>query len=352
MIVSSPPRPADRILLVRLGSLGDVVRTLPAVSSLRAGLPGCHLAWLVEPACAGAVGGQPWIDEVLTFPRGQLVRRLRGGQLVGAARRFGSFLERLRGERFDWVLDFHGLARSACLSLLSGAPRRLGYAAPAARELSWLASTERVALPRARISRFVRNQALVRRLGVTQQPAARPFRIDAEARRRMSEALGSGPAIAVLHAGSSASSAAKRYPPERLGQVARRLGELEGLRCLASFGPAPSDRAAAEALVAASQGAARLAPATDCVQDLAALLEASRLCIAADTGPLQLAALVGAPVVQLLGPTDPVENAPWPRTPQVSLAHASRRADAVPVARVVEAARGLLARSASGAVAA
>src|SRR5690606_34677970 len=71
---------ADRILVVRLGALGDVVRTLPAASALRAAYPGAHLAWLVEPASRGVVEMQPWIDEVLVFPRGALSEALRRGR--------------------------------------------------------------------------------------------------------------------------------------------------------------------------------------------------------------------------------------------------------------------------------
>ena len=45
------------------------------------------------------------------------------------------------------------------------------------------------------------------------------------------------------------------------------------------------------------------------------MFAASRLFIGSDSGPLHVASLVGTPVVQLLGPTDPVENAPWGETP-------------------------------------
>jgi ADP-heptose:LPS heptosyltransferase len=67
--------------------------------------------------------------------------------------------------------------------------------------------------------------------------------------------------------------------------------------------------------VAASQGAATLAPRTPTLGDLASVFAASRLFIGSDSGPLHVASLVGTPVVQLMGPTDPVENAPWSGTP-------------------------------------
>jgi ADP-heptose:LPS heptosyltransferase len=86
-----------------------------------------------------------------------------------------------------------------------------------------------------------------------------------------------------------------------------------------TVGPARDDRAFADAVVAQSGGAAALAPATPSLADLAALFARSRLYVGSDTGPMHVASLVGTPVLQLLGPTDPVENAPWAGTPSLTL---------------------------------
>jgi 3-deoxy-D-manno-octulosonic-acid transferase/heptosyltransferase-1 len=119
----------------------------------------------------------------------------------------------------------------------------------------------------------------------------------------------------VIHPGTSDATPYKRFPVEGYARVARALAREDGVRCVVSAGPARADRALAEAVVAASQGAARLAPATPTLADLALLFAASRLYIGSDSGPMHVASLVGTPVVQLLGPTDPVENAPWDETP-------------------------------------
>lgn len=308
------PPPADRILVVRLGALGDVVRTLPAVSALRAAYPGAHLAWLVEPASRGAVEGQPWVDEVLEFPRGCLtddLRRLRLGRFVA---RLAGFVRALRGRRFDLVVDFHAIAKSALLARASGAAARVGYAAPFAREgAAWLASA-RAVLAARRLPRFARNLALVEFLGVPAAARQAPLRVSADARRALAEALGPAPAPVVIHPGSSASTPHKRWSVEGWAAVARGLAG-EGWRVLVSHGPGGAERAIADAIVAAAGGAAQPAPATGSLAELAALLEHARLFLGSDSGPLHVASLVGTPVVQLLGPTDPVENAPHPGTP-------------------------------------
>ena len=301
--------------MIRLGAVGDVVRTLPAVSSLRAAYAGAHLAWLVEPAATSAVQGQPWVDEVIVFPRDRLEAALRRRAPAAALHELAGFLRGLRRRRFDLVVDFHGILRSALLGALSGARRRIGFARPFGRELAWCFATDRAQLPPVRISRFERNAELVRYLAVAAPPAPAPLRVDPARLARVAAELGPGGAPAVIHPGTSDATPYKRYPAEGYARVARTLAREDGVRCVVSAGPARADRALAEAVVAASRGAARLAPATPTLGDLALLFAASRLYIGSDSGPMHVASLVGTPVVQLLGPTDPVENAPWSQTP-------------------------------------
>jgi ADP-heptose:LPS heptosyltransferase len=305
--------------VVRLGAVGDVVRTLPAVSRLRAGYPGAHIAWLVEPAAASLLEGQPWVDEVLVFPRPALARALRARELGRLRRELGLFLRGLRSRRFDLVLDFHSLLRSALLARLSGARRRVVYAPPFSREgAHWLA-TDRVRLAPPSVSRFERNAGLVDYLGVRAAPAPLPLAVDSRARARMEARLAPGRVPVALHPGSSDATPYKRYPVRAFAEVARELASEDGLPSVVTFGPGRDDAALARAVVEASNGAARLAPETRSLADLAVLLASCRLAIGGDTGPLHMASLVGTPVVQLLGPTDPVENAPWPGTPSRTL---------------------------------
>lgn len=350
---------ADRILLLRLGAIGDVVRTLPAASALRAAYPGAHLTWLVEPAARSAVEGQPWVDEILVFPRAALSEALRQGRLGRFAALWRHFVRELRRRRFELTVDFHSLAKSALLARLSGAPRRVGYARPYGREGSWWLTTARARLVPPPISRFDRNLALVGFLGVAARADPSPLRVSPDARRQIGAALGSGPRPAVLHPGTSPGTPQKRWSPEAWAAVARELAS-DGLRVLVSCGPAPEERAAAAAVVAASAGAAAAAPETRTLGELAALLEHARLFLGSDSGPLHVASLVGTPVVQLIGPTDPVENRPYAGTPArtvrvpVACSPCRRGCAAAPCMRrilpesVVAAARALLAASGHG----
>ena len=166
----------DRLLVLRLGAVGDVVRTLPAASALRDHYPDARLAWLVEPGAQSLLEAVPWIDEVLVFPRGELREGAQRGDFRGVAGTFRRFVQALRGGRFDTVVDFHAILKSGLLAKLSGAPRRVTYAPPFSREGSYHFATHRARLGQEKRSRFERNLALVRFLGISRDPRPAPVR--------------------------------------------------------------------------------------------------------------------------------------------------------------------------------
>jgi ADP-heptose:LPS heptosyltransferase len=305
--------------VIRLGAIGDVVRTLPAVSSLRAAYPRARLTWLVEPAASGILSAQPWIDEVLVFPRTSLRAALLQARLPSFARELAHFVRHLRAERFDLVLDFHAILKSGLLSFASGAERRVSYAPPFGREGAWLFANQRVRLSPERASRFERNAGLLRFLGADAPTAPTPLHVDPAAAARMQAALGGGAAPIAVHPGTSAGTPHKRWAATGYAAVIRALHREHGAHAVVSYGPDPEERSSAADVVRLAAGAARLAPETASLGELAALFAQCRLYLGGDTGPMHVASLVGTPVVQILGPTDPVENEPWQGTPSRSV---------------------------------
>jgi ADP-heptose:LPS heptosyltransferase len=321
---------------------------------------------LVEPAASTLLQTQPWIDEVIVFPRSQLsatLRRLKFGRLT---QEWIRFVREIRRRRFDLVVDFHSILRSGLLSISTGAPQRVAYAPPFGREFAHLFANYRARLRPARISRFERNAGLVDFLEGAPRPRSdctapvmRSARLepDRELRAEMGFRLGAGPSPAVIHPGTSDATPFKRYTPEGYAEIARGLAAETAAPTVVAWGPGRDDRALASAIVSGAGAAARLAPPTPTLGDLAALFACCRIFVGADSGPLHLASGVGIPVVQLIGPTDPVENAPDPRaasrTVRVGLdcspcrrgcAAATCMTMITPVA-VLDAARELLAAS-------
>jgi 3-deoxy-D-manno-octulosonic-acid transferase/heptosyltransferase-1 len=321
------PPDARRILVIRLGALGDVVRTLPALDLLRRHYPNAHIAWLVERKAEGALRGNPKLDEVLVFPREELSHQLRDLRGLAFVKQVRSLVAELRKARFDLVMDFHSILKSGVLARLTGASMRVSYARPHARERSELFATHRASLAPGRVSRFERNAALVDYLGVgitsPRVESSSPIRLGRFLQGPAKEAdlaplrgaLAGLDAPAILHPGTSSSAPYKRYTVPGYAAVARQLEAQLGLRSLVTSGPVRGELEFAQAVVDASGGAAMLAPDTPTLDALAWLFAQARVFIGSDSGPLHIASLVGTPVIQLLGPTDAVENAPYPGTP-------------------------------------
>src|SRR5262245_4861897 len=134
-LTNSPTHQLQRILLVRLRQIGDVVFTTPAIHALRQRFPDAHLAYVVEPSAAPVVAGNPHLNEVIVAPRRRGWRGLRDDLALA---------RRLRAAGYDLAIDFHGGPRASLLTWLSGAPVRVGYDVVAR---GWM-YTRRVARPR------------------------------------------------------------------------------------------------------------------------------------------------------------------------------------------------------------
>ncbi|MEW5981507.1 MAG: glycosyltransferase family 9 protein [Acidobacteriota bacterium] len=300
------------ILVVRLSALGDLVHAVPAVEALRHARPDARVDWLVDARYAAFLEHVPGLDGVMVVGAPRTDALERAGR---SERRFGGgagilhAVRSLRARRYDVAVDLQGLIKSAAWARLSGARRIVGFTARQVRErAAALLYTDRVD-PRTGGHVIDKNLALaaalgadavVRRLDLIVPPSA----VLAEVRSM----LGAGEAggFAILNPGAGWPN--KRWDADRFGAVATHLRDMHGLPAIVTWGP--GERELASTVVSASQGAAWLAPATN-VGDLLALCRACSLFVAGDTGPLQLAAAVGAPIVGIFGPTDPVRNGPW-----------------------------------------
>ncbi|MDO8835963.1 MAG: glycosyltransferase family 9 protein, partial [Vicinamibacterales bacterium] len=215
----------------------------------------------------------------------------------------------LRRQRYDAALDLQGLIKSAALARASGARRVIGFAAGHLREPAARAFYGDTVEPAAGVHVVWKNMAVVRALGIV--PAGLAFPLGASLDAAMAQALpppdasGAG-TFAVVNPGAGWPN--KRWAPGRFGAVAAHLQATYGLSSLVTWGP--GERELAEAVVRASGGAARCAPATG-LGDLIALLGRARIFVGGDTGPLQLAAALGTPTVAVFGPTSPARNGSW-----------------------------------------
>ncbi|HEX4823707.1 MAG TPA: glycosyltransferase family 9 protein [Candidatus Polarisedimenticolaceae bacterium] len=301
------------VLVIRLGAMGDIVRTLPAVRLVRFALPDARICWVAWEPWTEIIEANEEIDEVVHLPRGRLRRLVRSpGGWPGAANLTRELLGRVRGLHADLVLDFHGDLRAGLIGRWSGADVRLGYAGHQQKEGNRLFTTHRVPPGDRRTPRMERNLDLVRALGFPVRPVPDAGlsipRSDARAAADIAAALPGAPRpYAVLGPGASVRQAYKK-PPAALFAAAAAALERSGVVPVVAAGPGEEDDA--RAVAAAAGGRVSIAPATSLLT-LAALLRGAKLFVGGDTGPLHLACGVGCPVVGLYGPTDPLVNSPW-----------------------------------------
>ena len=300
--------------MVRLSAIGDVVNTLPALTALRQRLPHAHIGWLVEDSARAAVEGHACVDAVIVYERKRITRALRAGRFTEAARTLAILRRRLRRERFDISLDFHGNLKSAALGLSAGCPTRIGYDRHNCREGNHLFTNVHVPLEKRRIHRVEKHLTLLRALGVD-RPTPAPafgFPVPSQARRWadaiLRELSNPGAPTVLLHPGTSPAGAFKRWPVEGYARLAEGLVRAAGARILVTHGA--EERALAEAVARRSAVSVAL-PATRSLGELAALIERASLFVSADTGPMHIAAALQVPVVALFGPKDPVIYGPY-----------------------------------------
>ncbi len=311
---------AKRICIVRLGGLGDVINTLPALDALRAACPDAHIAWLVEALWHDVLPCPPRLDEIISVPKRDWLSRLRGlDDLSKLPADVARFARGLRARKFDLAIDLHGNLRSGIVTFTTRAPTRVGYAPAFCKEFNYLFTNEHHPIERGRMHRVDRALALTTACGaesVTGTPTV-DVRDDALAWAQESfdsTALTTRPVVAI-HPGTSRFGAYKRWPLESFNQIVRVLDE-HGFASLITWGPGEY-----EMVVSAAAGTnAVIAPPTESVGQLAALLSLCDAFIGADTGPGLLAAAVGTPTVSIFGPKDPDVYAPrHPRARVVEL---------------------------------
>jgi heptosyltransferase-1 len=291
----------ERFLVVRLGSLGDIVHTFPAVAALRESFPDAKIAWCTHPRWVELVESARLASEILAVDS-------RNMEQVRAARK------KIRAEKWDATIDYQGLWKSAALGFLGGVSRRIGFSSAAIREFGVpILYTDRVTPKGAHVAE--QNGELSLRAGAKKAVSAFSLHVDNTAEETVKAELakqGIDGRYVVLSPGGGWRS--KCWPAERFGELCGRIGAKLGFRCVVNYGP--GERALFEGVAAAS-GDARPVAYDGELAGLMALLRRAVCVVGGDTGPLHLGVAMGARPVAIFGPTDPARNGPYPAQPVV-----------------------------------
>jgi len=289
----------NRFLIVRLGSLGDVVHGIPVAAALRQEFPTARVDWMVDPRYIELLNLVKGIDRRI----GVDPRAIKHG---AGRQRFRELLRELRETEYDAVIDLQGLLKSAMLARSVRGHRTIGFPRKHLREkLARLFYTD-APDPGDATHVIYKNLALLVPLKVIDRRLRFPIEIPytptvVQVVNRFEPA-----AYVVINPGAAWPN--KQWPPERFGAVAAAIASEFGWRSLVLWGP--GEQEIAHRVVAESGGAAEASPPTT-ITDLVGIARSARLMISGDTGPLHIAAAVDTPIVALYGPTRPERNGPW-----------------------------------------
>jgi len=291
-----------RILIVKLGSIGDIVHTLPSLAAIRKALPDAEISWVVEQRAAEILRDNPILDRLIEVDTKALRRGLVSGETLRAPRQQ---LRQLRASAFELALDFQGLLKSALIARLSGARRVFGFSSNSLREpASRIFLSQSISISE-NLHVIRKNLALAQgALKISIPASADDFEFpiatspahEAEAR---AAALPAGGSYAILNPGGGWPT--KLWDAGRFGRLADELWSQHRLLSLVTYGP--GENGLAEAVVQASSSGKALAVSLS-LKGFYELAKRARIYVGGDTGPTHLAVAAGTPVVGLFGPTE------------------------------------------------
>lgn len=286
--------PEPCLLVVRLGSLGDIIHTFPAVAALREAFPEAGIVWLTHPRWRFLVESSHLASEVWSVET-RAMSSLRDA------------IRRLRQISWSGAIDYQGLWKSALLPFLGGVTRRIGFSSAKIREFGVpILYTDRVKTSKAHVAE--QNGDLSLRAGSRCGTARVSLQIPEQDQASVCSYLRAQDLDRYVVLSPGGGWRSKCWPAARFGALSRRLWESAGVRCVVNAGPGDDDLAAA--LVGSSGGAEPVVYRSN-LGELMALLRGAACAVGGDTGPVHLAAMLNTPVVALFGPTDPARNGPY-----------------------------------------
>jgi heptosyltransferase-1 len=296
----------NRLLIVKLSSIGDVVHALPVSAALGKSFPHLKISWIVEKMAAPVLEGNPYLDEIIVLPAEW--RQHRGS--IRSLRHFLSLKRDLHSRHFDIALDLQGLSKSALISQASGAMWKYGY--DWLRELAPYLETR---IPRRPESIHIVDQFLDTALffGANIESPEFPIRLsDAElesAKHMLIDAkINLERPILVVNP-SSGGGGNKGWGADRFANLIDILSSETNMQIVlvGSKGDMNEEQII---LSNSAHSPASLVGKTN-LRQLIAILKIADIHLCGDTGSAHIAAALGTPVVSLFGRSNPARLAPY-----------------------------------------
>jgi len=332
------------IAIIKLSAIGDVIHTLPALELLHRHFPESRITWVVEEKAADIVSGHPYVNTVIVSRRKQWLSDLRMlSRWYPLFKEVRCFLKELRATKYDLVIDFQGLFKSAMLVVLSRGVHKVGY--DKTRELSYLVLNHKISSPPLDQHAVTRNIGLVNALCQLPSEGQRPIPVAyttaafhaerahgnspspssmqhvpdgitiaiGEGDRRYVECLlqnvGIGRLKPLVLVNAPAGWETKRWEVQKMAALSDRLIERYDAHII--YTGTSHDSPYINAILACMGHPAVNAAGRTSLKELACLMQRADLLITTDSGPMHLASVMGTPLVAIFGPTSPWRTGPF-----------------------------------------
>ena len=294
------------ILMVKLSAIGDVIHTLPSLTALRRLYPDAHITWVVEEAAQDIILHHPYLDEVIIFRRKNWMTDFKRGEWQSVRRDVRSFLALLHSRRYDLVIDFHGLFKSAMVVLASGGKRKLGY--DSWQELSGLFLNEKIPedMNKHAVDRYL---DFPRYLGATvgQAEFILPIHSDAQAGCLALQNAFSLKKNNYIAVNPIALWKTKLWDNQKFAELADMIQRRLQIPVVFTG----RDKESFDTITSKMTTKGINIGGRTTLMELACIYKDALAVISTDSGPMHLAAAVGTPVIALFGPTDPARTGPY-----------------------------------------
>ncbi len=299
-----------------MSAIGDVIHTLPALNALRAHYPNAHITWLVEEAAADIVMGHPALDRVLLSKRKQWVKQLNSRHWNAGIKGIYFFLKTLRDTRYDMVIDFQSLLKSAAMVFLSRGKRKIGFDRGMQHaEGSFLFYNEKIPAIDMEIHALKRGLLFIEAMGIPAPEVVYNLPIRNTERALIHTILaqnGITGSRKLFCINPQATWETKLWDNTKFAKLADELAQT----CHADivFTGGTQDRREIETIRSnMTELSVNLAGKTT-LKTLAALYQSADLLVTTDTGPMHLAAALNTRVVAIFGATAPWRTGPFGAT--------------------------------------
>ena len=280
----------EKILLIRLDRIGDVVLSTPAIKAVRDAYPDSFISFMVRPYARDIIEGNPYLDEVMIYdkPKG-LVENIK-------------FIKMLRQRRFDLAIALHPTTRTHLIIAFVGIPERIGYD----RKWGWLL-TKKMQHTKQLGAKHETEYALdlLRYIGIEVSDKTLYMPITDKSEHRVNDIFSRyniKDKDVVVTINPSASCPSKQWSRERFARVCDELVRRYGARIIMISNAVDAKLANSVASMMKAEKI-NLSGVTT-VSDIASILKRSTLFISNDSGPVHIACAVGTPVVAIFGRSD------------------------------------------------